>query len=117
MTDWLAVIVVLLVGVASVRDRLRPDPDPVREIRAAYARGEIDERELERRLGPAVDPRVEEIRAIVEPVPDVGLETAKAIAAHFETREAVEDATREELMDVHGIGLSTADALRKRFER
>ena len=62
----------------SVRDRVtewwsrRTALSPVEQLQEEYARGEIDEEELERRLTFALDERAETVRREIEAVDGVG---------------------------------------------
>jgi predicted flap endonuclease-1-like 5' DNA nuclease len=122
MTAETGVVDVLILAGSSLvwfgyelRDRVvdddQDDRDEVDAAREAYVAGEIDERELERRLALALDPRADEIRDVVEHVDGVGPATSAAIAQEFDDVDDVREASREDLEDVHGVGPSRVDAL------
>ncbi|WP_226023229.1 helix-hairpin-helix domain-containing protein [Halomicrobium salinisoli] len=91
------------------------DPRTVEEIRLAYARGELTEDEMERRLEVAVDPRTKTIRAAVEPVSGIGPEIAINIAAEFESERDLQEASREDLEEVPQVGPKRAEAILERL--
>lgn len=92
------------------------DPQTVTEIELAYARGLISFAEKERRLEVAHDPRTEQIRSAVEPVPGIGPELSLAIASSFESEAALREADVDELEDVPGVGEKRAVAIQERLE-
>lgn len=110
-------LLVLIVGVFAY-DYLQPEePEPhsIEAIHTAYRDGEIDEAELERRLELAVDPRVEEIQAAVEPVNGVGPSTSLEIAREFESVQELAQASETELQEVSGVGEQRAQAIVERL--
>ncbi|MFC7216482.1 helix-hairpin-helix domain-containing protein [Saliphagus sp. GCM10025334] len=109
-------LVLGFVAVATVRNRLSSPQTPVEEAREAYARGEIDADELERRLEFHLDSRNDQIRAFVEDVNNVGPKTSKAIAEEFDSLAELRGADRDRLESVHGVGESTAEAVLERVE-
>lgn len=118
-TTLFDVVIVLAGGVIYAAkwwsDRRDHDGDPVEEIHRAYRDGEIDERELERRLALTLDPEAERIRETIEPINGVGPATSAAVAERFDSLEQLEVAEPDELEAVHGVGPSTAEAIRDRL--
>lgn len=113
--DLLLVLVVVALTLASmVRQRLESDPDPIDEAKAAFAAGEIDAAEFDRRLEFHLDDRNDRIRAVVEDVNGVGPRTSKAIAREFDSLEDLRRADREDLEAVYGVGAETAEAVLER---
>lgn len=113
--DLLLVLAVVALTLASmVRQRLESDPDPIDEAKAAFAAGEIDAAEFDRRLEFHLDDRNDRIRAVVEDVNGVGDTTSKAIAREFDSLEDLRRADREDLERVYGVGEETADAVLER---
>ena len=107
-------IVIVVVGVLVARAwewSSGPDKGTPKAIRAAYTRGEIDERELERRLDVAMDPEADRIRATVEQVSGIGPATSWTIAAEFQSIEELRNADRDDLEAVANVGPERADAL------
>jgi NAD-dependent DNA ligase len=91
----------------------------VRELTQHYggltANDEITLQELERRVELEVDQEATRIREAVEPVNDVGPATSAAIAENFDTLEEIRQASVEDLEEIHGIGPSTAEAVKQRL--
>lgn len=116
---WTVVLVLALVGgaraVSWVREsRVRSPED---RLRQAYAEGAIDEQELERRLAYHLDDRNAEIvRWLDDNVSGVAEAKGKRIAKRFDSLDELRRADHEEIVDVHGIGDSTAAAIRREFE-
>jgi hypothetical protein len=88
-----------------------PDPRSPDGIRAAYRRGEIDERELERRLDVAMDPEADRIRATVEQVSGIAESTSWMIAAEFRSLKELREADREDLEAIPNVGEQRAAAI------
>lgn len=120
--DLLAAGVVYMVARASLEhfvDELRRDdqadrrdePVGARDARQAYVAGEIDERELEKRLDRALDPRVREIREHFDDVEGVGRAISHDLADHFGTLESIEQADADELEQIDGIGPERSKAI------
>lgn len=102
--EVLSYVVAAAVVVAStIRDRLESDPDPVEQLKAQYASGEIDEQTFEREITFHIDDRNERIRSVVENINGVGEVTSKAIAREFDSSEELRSADQDELEDVHGV--------------
>ncbi|QIO25181.1 hypothetical protein G9465_22960 (plasmid) [Haloarcula sp. JP-L23] len=80
------------------------DPSPVEEVHQAYLDGEIDEAELERRLGILVDDRATTIRDMCDDVDGIGDELSRELADEF---DSVADLQR-----VDGIGEKRSQWLR-----
>jgi excinuclease ABC subunit C len=57
----------------------------------------------------------DEVSTVLEDVPGVGPETRKRLLRRFGSVENVREATREDLLDVPGVGERTADAVRSRL--
>lgn len=118
--SWLGLLlllaVVALTLASMVRQRLGSDPDPIDEAKAAFATGEIDAAEFDRRLEFHLDDRNDRIRAVVEDVNGVGEATSKAIAREFDSLEALRRADREDLERVYGVGEETAEAVLERVK-
>lgn len=119
--DWGTVLVLAAVGATVLYDRLTDDGDesseyPAADDREAYANDELSHDEYERRVAEAVDPEFQRIRAAVEPINDIGPKTSKQLAREFDDLDALRDADREALESVHGVGESTADAIRERLK-
>jgi len=73
--------------------------------------------EFERRVELAVDDRAQQIQTVTRSVPGVGPDTARALAAEFESLDDLRRADRERIEDIHGIGPSTADAIEDHLSR
>ena len=102
----------VLVGTAAwERSRREDDADALRDARSDYVEGDITLSEFESRLDVVLDERAVAIRERVEQVDGVGPETSASIAQAFATVEDVETATRDDLLDVYGVGPVTADDL------
>lgn len=112
MLFFVALVAVMVASYA--RDWLSSDPDPLEQARAAYAAGEIDHAEYERRLEFYLDDRNDRIRAVVEDVNGVGETTSKALAREFNSLEELRGADREDLEAVYGVGEETTDAVLER---
>jgi ERCC4-type nuclease len=103
---------ILLVTSNAVRNRLGgPEAGTPTAIRQQYERGEIDERELERRLDVAMDPEADRIRAVAERVNGIGEDTSWAVAAEFDSLREPREASREELEAIPNVGEQRAAAL------
>lgn len=95
-------------------DRFSTDESPIDEAKRLYSEGRIDEPELERRLGEAVDDRHEQIRLVVEDINGVGPATSKAIAREFDSLDGLRESERARLEDVYGVGDETVGAVLER---
>lgn len=83
-------------------------PVGVHDARRAYLDDEIDEQELDRRIGRALDPDVRAIRDRYESINGVGPKTCFRLADHFGTVESIDQADADELESIDGIGPKTA---------
>lgn len=59
--------------------------------------------------------RKETLRSSLDDIPGVGSKTKRDLLRHFGSLKAIKKATREDLLDVDGIGPQTADAIRGFF--
>jgi len=93
------------------------EPTDEEVLKQAYADGEIDEAEFERRMGYLLDERNEEIVDWLERnVSGVADAKGKRIAKRFDSLDELRQADHGDLVDIHGIGDSTATAIRREFE-
>lgn len=102
-------VVVAMFGAA----RAGEEPSDVERAIAAYRDGYISEAELDDRLELAMDPEAERIRVATEAVNGIGPATSADLALAFDSLEELRAADHDELTDVHGIGPSTAEAVRE----
>ena len=117
--DILSLFVVAALVVFSVYDRYQKWAEPTEEeqLRQAYADGKIGEQELERRLEFHLDDRNAEIvRWLDDNVSGVAETKGKALAKRFDSLDALRRADHDELTAIHGIGDSTAAAIRRSFD-
>ncbi|APX00184.1 hypothetical protein CHINAEXTREME_20440 (plasmid) [Halobiforma lacisalsi AJ5] len=110
------VLAVAVVLASYAKDYFESDPDPVAQARQAYAAGEIDHAEYERRLEFHLDDRNERIRAVVEDVSGVGEEISEAIAREYDSLDDLRESDRERLEGVPGVGAQRAEAVLERIE-
>ena len=109
-----AVIVVAgLVLVSAAREYVGDEPDDIEQAIAAYRDGYISEAELDDRLELAMDPEAERIRVATEAINGIGPATSADLALAFDSLEDLRRADHDDLTAVHGIGPSTADAVRE----
>lgn len=121
MPDPSAVVVAAVVGLGAaawVSDRLRteeaePDLFTPEGVAEAYARDDISDEELDRYAERAVGPQVRALHRRLQYVENVGDVTAGAIAMRFDSVDEVAGASRDELTAVHGVGESTAIAIKE----
>lgn len=97
-------VVVAAVVVDNAREWVSSNPDPVEQARTAYAAGEIDKTEFDRRLEFHLDDWNDQIRVVVEDVTGLGETTSKAIARGFDSLEDLRRADRDRLEGVPGVG-------------
>jgi hypothetical protein len=102
-------VVVAMFGAA----RAGGEPTDVERAIAAYRDGYIGEHELEARLELAMDPEAERIRVATEAINGIGPATSADLALAFDSLEELRAADRSGLTDDHGIGPSTADAVKE----
>lgn len=115
----LGFLVVSAVVVLWVRDQYQDwtEPSEKEKLEQAYLNDEIGDAEYERRVGYLLDDRNEEIvRWLDENVQNVAETKGEAVAKEFESLDALRRADRKELVDIHGVGDSTADAIVSEFE-
>jgi len=114
---WTALLLLALVGAAmayrAYQDRLTPAEGTSEHARHLYATGDIDLAELERRLAVLEDPEADRIRAACERVSGIGEDTSFAIAAEFDTVDALRQADRERLERIPNVGPERAAALQE----
>lgn len=107
-----AVIAVLGIdALLDLHDRVSARGNDLAQARDLYVTGEIPLSEFERRLDLILDEDAQQIRAAVEEINGIGPETSAAIASEFRNVEAVEQAPREDLADVPGVGEKKAEAV------
>jgi hypothetical protein len=89
------------------------DPRMVEEIREAYLRDRIGDREFERRLGVALDEDAAQLRRVAESVSGVGPNTSWSLVAQgYRSERQVRDASTDELADsVPNVGEQRAEQL------
>ncbi|SDL09269.1 helix-hairpin-helix domain-containing protein [Natronorubrum texcoconense] len=107
-------VILVMTGVVAytiARDRLSTEQTPVEAAKEAFAAGEIDESEFERRLEFHLDDRNDELRVVVEQVNGVGPATSEAIAREYESLDELRASDRERLEGVSGVGEQTAGAV------
>jgi ERCC4-type nuclease len=85
-------------------------------LQSEYAAGEIDLDEFERRVELAMDSRACVIRDDIEQVDDIGPERSALIADRFDSLEDLRRADEKELIEIHGVGSSTAAKIQSHFE-
>lgn len=108
---WLLALLALLV--VSYWNRGDDDGDPVEAAHQAYAEGEIDEAELERRIEIAIDEDAQQLRETVEQVAGIGPAHSLTLAQEFDSLDELRRADRADLLNVNGIGSAKADALKR----
>ncbi|PJZ55031.1 excinuclease ABC subunit UvrC [Leptospira adleri] len=59
----------------------------------------------------------ETMRALIQDVPDIGLKRSKLLLQHFSGEKKIEEATKEELLDVPGIGENLAEKILKQLQK
>lgn len=107
---WFLLAVAVVVA-SYAKEYRSSDPDPVAQARQAYADGEIDHAEYERRLEFHLDDRNARIRTVVEDINGVGAVTSKAIAREYDSLADLRQSDRDRLESVPGVGEQTADAV------
>jgi len=69
-----------------------------------YVEDEITLEEFEHEAELALDGKAVEIRGVVETIDGIGEEISASIALEFDTIDDLEDASKDELMQVYGVG-------------
>ncbi|MFC6785422.1 helix-hairpin-helix domain-containing protein [Halobaculum halobium] len=89
------------------------DPRTVEEIREAYLRDHIGDREFERRLGVAIDEDAAQLRRVAESVSGIGPDTSWSLVAQgYRSERQVRDASVDQLADdVPNVGEQRAGQL------
>ena len=115
VSELVAGALALLLWFIIVEGALEDKPSEVEKAKDAYERGEISIDELDRRVELALDEEATRIREAVEPVNAVGPATSASIEEYYDTLEELRQASLEELEEIHGIGPSTAKAVKQRL--
>jgi len=102
-------------GINRLVDRLDTDdePTPIDGVHQQYINGDIDERELERRLEVLVDDRAATIRDMADDVDGIGEELSRDLAREFDSVAELQGADAGNLQRVEGIGETRAERLRE----
>jgi ERCC4-type nuclease len=119
--DLFSVLVIGFVVVVYLYERFvaedEPEPGTVEHAEHLWKTDQIPIAEYERRVEQAVDDRAQQIRTVTQSINGIGPETAKALAAEFESLDDLHRADRERIEDIHDIGPSTADAIEEYLNR
>jgi ERCC4-type nuclease len=94
-----------------------PEPGTVEHAEHLWETDQISLAEYERRVELAVDDRAHQIQTVTRSIKGVGPDTARALAAEFESLDELHRADRERIEDIHDIGPSTADAIEEYLNR
>lgn len=115
-----AVVAVVVVG-AFLYERFlgkdKPEEGTVEHAEHLWETDQITLAEYERRVELAVDDRAHQIQTVTRSIKGIGPDTARALAAEFESLDELHRADRERIEDIHGIGPSTADAIETHLNR
>ena len=119
--DVFTVVAAAVVAIVFVYERFLAADDPekgtVEYAEHLWETDQITLAEFERRVELAVDDRAHQIQTVTRSIKGIGPDTARALAAEFESLDELHRADRERIEDIHGIGPSTVDAIETHLER
>ena len=119
--DVFTVVAAAVVAIVFVYERFfaagEPEEGTVEHAEHLWETDQITLDEFERRVELAVDDRAHQIQTVTRSIKGIGPDTARALAAEFESLDELHRADREHIEDIHGIGPSTADAIEAHLER